>query len=74
MVQYSIDRIEGDIAVLIQNETGEALEISVGSLPSEAKEADILRYDGSSYFVDQIETERTKKENSDRLRSLFNRK
>lgn len=59
MVEYSVDRIVGQTAVLI-DENGKTKEISLPDLPSEVQENDILIFDGSSYQID-FEKKRDKK-------------
>lgn len=58
--RYTIDRFEGDIAVLENRENGEILNIDRKKLPSDAKEMDILKYADGKFEIDKEETKNVK--------------
>lgn len=47
---FSIDRISGDVAVLL-DEAAKPLEIPVSMLPEEAKEGEMVLYKGGVFFA-----------------------
>ncbi len=53
---YTLDRFEGEFAVLENRNTKEMLDIHVSDIPSNAKEGDILKLSNGSYVVDYEET------------------
>ncbi|MBR1416805.1 MAG: DUF3006 domain-containing protein [Bacilli bacterium] len=62
-MKYSVDRIEEDIAILENIETGEIVEINKNELEEDIKESDILIFKDNKYIKDDEEKE-------DRLKSL----
>lgn len=52
---YTIDRFEGDTAVL-EDENGSAVCVARALLPAEAAESDVLRFADGVYAVDADET------------------
>lgn len=54
--KYTIDRFEGDVAVLENRENGEMLNIDRKKLPKDAKESDILKFSNGKFEVDKEET------------------
>lgn len=74
---YTVDRIEGDVAVLVGDE-GVALDVPVGTLPVTAREGVVLRVrlapsgkpDWSSAAPDAAERERRLREARARLGRL----
>lgn len=54
-MKYAVDKIENDIAVLENIETGKKLEINTINLPKNIKEKDILKYEDGKYFLDSNE-------------------
>ena len=48
---YSIDRFEGDVAVLIDEE-GNRLDIPRTALPSQARSGDMLRHETEGFQLD----------------------
>ena len=53
---YSIDRIEGDIAVLVDDD-GKTIPVSLSALPETVRPGDILRMQESGYALVPDETE-----------------
>jgi len=72
---YTVDRIESDIAVLIDDDENK-LDIPVSKLPENLKESDILRFDEESgaYIIDKERTEQVKASIEERFRKLFKKK
>ncbi len=67
---YSIDRFEGEWAVLIDDESGEAVQILRIELPAEAEEGGICRLENGMYFYDAEETARRRLAFFERTRRL----
>ncbi len=65
---YTLDRFEGEFAVLENRNTKEMLDIHVSDIPSNAKEGDILKLSNGSYVVDYEETRAV----SERIRKKMN--
>lgn len=61
---YTLDRFEGDFAVLEDRDSKKMLNIPISNIPSNAKEGDILKFTNGSYVIDPEET----KVVSDRIR------
>ena len=53
---YTLDRFEGNFAVLENRTTKEMTDIPISNIPSNAKEGDILKLSNGSYIVDYEET------------------
>ena len=53
---YTLDRFEGNFAVLENRTTKELTDIPISNIPSNAKEGDILKFSNGSYVVDYEET------------------
>ena len=72
---YTIDRIEEDIAVLIDDDENKS-DIPVSELPENLKEGDILRFDeeNETYMIDKNRTEQVKASFEKRFRKLFKKK
>lgn len=69
-----IDRFEDSYAICEWEEEGEnprILQLKRGCLPVTAKEGDVLTQRDNCYIVDQVETDKRKRENLDLLESLF---
>lgn len=49
---FAIDRIEGNIAVLENRQTGKNENIDIKNLPEKIKEGNILRKINGKYFID----------------------
>lgn len=68
MKYYSVDRIEENIATLIDDDENK-VEIDVSQLLKEVKEGDILKFENGKYVLDKDETMKRK----ERILSLQNR-
>lgn len=64
-MKYSIDRIEDNIAIIQNIETGEKIEINIELLPENIKEGTILKKE-EKYTIDEETT-------NDRKESIQNR-
>ncbi len=67
---YVIDRIEGDVAVLIED-TGEKQDAPRNSLPKGAREGSCLRKNGDAFLLDEAETTRRRQRIESKLKALF---
>ena len=72
---YTIDRIEENIAVLFDDDDKKS-DIPVAELPEDIKEGDILRFDdeNQTYTVDKDRTVQVKSDIEARFKKLFKRK
>ncbi|MBE6806588.1 MAG: DUF3006 domain-containing protein [Ruminococcaceae bacterium] len=52
---YSVDRIVGDVAVLVGEDT--SLSVAMSLLPTGVKEGSVLRVEDGSYVLDSVEEE-----------------
>ena len=53
---YTLDRFEGDFAILENRNTKKMTDIPISNIPSNAKEGDILKLSSGSYVIDYKET------------------
>jgi len=58
---YSIDRFEENFAVLISYKDGSGLCVDRGSIPEDAKEGAVLKFENGEYIFDPDETARRRK-------------
>ena len=56
-MKYAVDKINEDIAVLENINTGEIININVSEIPNNIKEKDILIFEDNLYRIDKIEKE-----------------
>ena len=70
MKLYIIDRFEGDFAVL-EEDDGTCTDVKKALLPQNAREGDVLFFDGSSYFIDEAGTASRKKTIEEKMRRIF---
>lgn len=68
--KWSIDRIEEDMAVCI-NDNNDIISVPLDELPNEVKEGDVLICEDEKYFIDNSETERMREEVRHLLKDLF---
>ena len=69
-VTATIDRFEGEVAVLLVEPDGTPVNVPRTELPEEARQGDVLRLEGS---VDREETERRRAEVEERIERLKQR-
>ena len=67
---YVIDRIEGDVAVLIED-TGGKQDVPRNSLPKGAREGSCLKKNEDTFLLDEAETERREQRIESKLQALF---
>lgn len=68
-MRYVIDRFEGSFAVLEDDEENH-FNIEKSLLPDEARENDVIDFDGSCYKVNAEETEKRRQANIALLRKM----
>jgi len=71
---YTVDRIEDDIAVLFDDDENKT-DVPISELPENIKEGDILSFDeeNQTYTVDKNKTEQVKSSMEQRFKKLFKR-
>ena len=67
---YTLDRFEGNFAVLENRNTKEMTDIPISNIPSNAKEGDILKLSNGSYVVDYEETRTVSDKISKKMNNL----
>lgn len=65
---FTLDCFEGNFAVLENRNTKKMIDIPISSIPSNAKEGDILKLSNGSYIIDHEETKAV----SNRIRQKMN--
>ena len=69
---FTVDRIEEDIVVLEDRNTGQMLDISINELPNDIKTGDILKKINGKYFINEEETRSVEKRIEDKMNDLWN--
>ena len=67
---YVIDRVEGEIAVLVGDD-GKKHDVPCSSLPKGAREGSCLRGSKNTFLLDEVETTRRKQRIESKLQALF---
>ena len=67
--RFTVDRIENDIAILENRDTGEMLNVNKRDLPQELKEGTILKMVNNKYEIDNEEQKKVE----DRIREKMNK-
>lgn len=72
-MRYFVDRIEEDIAVCENEDTGEMEQIDLFFLPEDVEEGDILIYDEEfdEYYIDYDEKKIRKARIEDRMEDIW---
>ena len=72
-MRYFVDRIEEDIAVCENEDTGEMEQIDLSFLPEDVEEGDILIYDEEfdEYYIDYDEKKIRKARIEDRMEDIW---
>ena len=72
---YTVDRIEGDFAVLYDDGDNKS-DVEVSGLPEDLKEGDILRFDEDTgvYIIDKEKADQIKSDLEERFKKLFKKK
>ena len=73
-MKYSIDRIENNIAILEDINTGEKKEVDISLLPEEIKEGTILSFNDDKYELDLDEEEERRKRIREKFKKLRSNK
>lgn len=66
---FTIDRIEGEIAICENRENKKMINIHLSKLPKNIKENDIIKYTNNIYILEEPETSSAKQN----IRDKFNR-
>ena len=69
-MKYALDRIEENIAILENIQTGEKRKISIFKLPKNLHEGIILKKENNTYIIDNQEEEKRRKEIEDKFKKL----
>ena len=69
-MKYALDRIEENIAILENIETGELIKISIQHLPLNIHEGTILKEKNNTYTIDIQEEEKRRKLIEDKFKKL----
>lgn len=69
-MKYALDRIEEDIAILENIETGERRKISIQHLPPNIHEGTILKEKNNTYTIDIQEEEKRRKLIEEKFKKL----
>lgn len=74
-MKYSVDRIEENIAVLEELDTGNIIEVPASKLPHFIVDGTVVRYENDEYIVDKDEEDIRReriREKLERLKNLNN--
>lgn len=69
--KFTVDRFEGDIAVLENRDTGEMININKNDLPQDAKEGAILKLNNNKYEIDLEEQKEVEKRIKDKMNKIW---
>lgn len=69
-MKFAVDKIEDNIIVLENIETGELIEEKLINLPSDIKEKDILRLENGLYVLDVLSKEERIKRIMEKMNKL----
>lgn len=69
--KFTVDRFEGDMAVLENRDTGELFNVSRNDLPQEVKEGTILKINNNKYEVDLEEQKIVEDRIKDKMNKLW---
>ena len=68
--EFTLDRFQGDFAVLENRTNGQMIDVPIGKIPSGVAEGSILRYENNIYIVDHELTEKSRIEIRDLMKEL----
>lgn len=71
IVEYTLDRFEGNFAICENRQTAEFTNISKDELPDELKEGDIFKEINGKYFIDKSKTEEISKRIENKMNNLW---
>ncbi len=69
-MKYALDRIEEDIAILENIETGKLIKISIFNLPQNIHEGTILKKENNTYLIDTKEEEKRRRKIQEKFKKL----
>lgn len=69
--RYTVDRFEGDIAVIENRDTGEMININKNDLPNDIQEGSILKINNGKYEIDLEEEKNTEQRIKDKMNKLW---
>ena len=69
-MKYALDRIEENIAILENIQTGEKIKVSIFKLPQNLHEGTILKEENNTYIIDNQEEEKRRKEIEEKFKKL----
>lgn len=69
-MKYALDRIEENIAILENIQTGEKIKVSIFNLPQNIHEGTILKKENNTYIIDNQEEEKRRKEIEEKFKKL----
>ena len=69
-MKYALDRIEENIAILENIETGERRKISIQHLPLNIHEGTILKKENNTYLIDTKEEEKRRRKIQEKFKKL----
>lgn len=70
--KFTVDRFEGNMAVLENRETGEMININKAELPNGAKEGTILKLENNKYELDLEEQAKAEERIKNKMNNLWN--
>ena len=70
--EFTLDRFEGDNAVLENRETKEIININKSDLPKDTKEGTILKYQNEEFSIDKKEQKKTEERIKQKIENLWN--
>ena len=69
--KFTVDRFEGDMAVLENRDTGEIFNVNRNDLPQEVKEGTILKLNNNKYEIDLEEQKIVEDRIKDKMNKLW---
>ncbi|MBQ2938640.1 MAG: DUF3006 domain-containing protein [Clostridia bacterium] len=69
--EYTIDRFEGNMAIIEDRKTGKMKNIEKVKIPEECKEGDIIKCINGKYILDKEETKRIEDEIQEKYKNLW---
>lgn len=69
--EFTIDRFEGDIAVLEDRKNGKMLDVNKSEIPNTAVEGDVLKRINGKYIIDKNETQEISDRIKDKMDDLW---
>lgn len=70
--EFTVDRFEGNIAVLENRKTQEMVNLKKEELPEGLKTGDIIKKINGKFYIDIVETEKIEKRIENKMKDLWN--